>query len=149
MTIKKLTRYLSSIIILSFLLVNSTFAAYVGGQTGQDLIDQMNKTGSTGYQGATPGPTSMAQLVATIISAFLGLLGIIFVILIIYAGYNWMTASGDEEKVNKAKATLTQAVIGLIIIIAAYSITYFIFSNLPGGTGGGSPSGGQGYQINP
>ena len=79
---------------------------------------------------------SMAEIIAMVIKAFLGLLGIIFLILIIYAGYNWMTAQGDEEKVTKAKETLQRAVIGLIIIIAAYSITAFVFSSLPGGGGG-------------
>ena len=53
--------------------------------------------------------------------------------MIIYAGFEWMTAQGDEKKVDKAKDTLTRAVIGLIIIIAAYSITYFVFTSLPGG----------------
>jgi type IV secretory pathway VirB2 component (pilin) len=79
-------------------------------------------------------------IIQVAISAFLGLLGIIFIILIIYAGFNWMTAGGDEEKVKLAKDTLIRAVIGLIIIIAAYSITYFVFSNLPGGGGGGGGS---------
>ncbi len=133
---KKLTKYLIIIVLfLNFLLANLAMAAYIGGQTGSDLLKQMNQTGKTGYQGAQPTERTMPQIVATIISALLGLLGIIFVVLIIYAGYSWMTASGDEEKVKKAKDTLTQAVIGLIIITAAYAITYFVFSNLPGGTG--------------
>ena len=79
----------------------------------------------------------LSNIVSIAISAFLGLLGIIFVILIIIAGYNWMTAAGDEAKVTKAKETLQRAVIGLIIIIAAYAITAFVFKSLPWGTGGG------------
>ncbi|MEK7558059.1 MAG: hypothetical protein AAB530_02525 [Patescibacteria group bacterium] len=65
------------------------------------------------------------------IQAILGLLGIIFLILILYAGFNWMTAAGDEEKVTKAKETLSRAIIGLIIIVSAYLITIFVFSKLP------------------
>lgn len=76
---------------------------------------------------------SLAGIIQIVISAFLGLLGIIFIVLIIYSGYNWMMAGGSEEKVTLAKDTLTRAVIGLIIIVAAYSITYFVFSSLPGG----------------
>ena len=139
---KRLTKYfIIAVLFLNFLSANLAMAAYVGGQTGQDLIDQMKQTGKTGYLGAEPTEKTMPQVVATVISAFLGLLGIIFVTLIIYAGYGWMMAQGDEEKVKKAKDTLTQAVIGLIIITAAYAITYFVFSNLPGGTGG-NPLGG-------
>ena len=44
-----------------------------------------------------------------------------------------MTAGGSEDKVALAKNTLTRALIGLIIIIAAYAITYFVFGSLPGG----------------
>ena len=105
--------------------------------TKEDLEKQMRGAGSTGW-GYAASPSDMPILIKTVISAFLGLLGIIFLILIIYAGFEWMTAQGDEEKVTKAKDTLTRAVIGLIIIIAAYSITYFVFSSLPGGEGGGS-----------
>jgi len=82
---------------------------------------------------------SIASIAAIGIKTVLGLLGIIFVILLIYAGYEWMTASGNEEKVSKAKETIYRAIIGLIIVVAAYSITYFVFNNLnkaAGGSGG-------------
>ena len=82
--------------------------------------------------GVWPSSSGIANIIQTVISAFLGLLGIIFLVLIIYAGFEWMTAQGEEEKVTKAKDTLTRAVIGLIIIIAAYSITYFVFQSLSG-----------------
>jgi amino acid transporter len=77
----------------------------------------------------------IGDIVGLIIQAFLGLLGIIFLVLIISAGFNWMTAGGEEEKVRKAKSTISRAIIGLIIIVAAYAITYFVFKYLPGATG--------------
>ena len=75
-------------------------------------------------------PKSIAEIIGAIIGIFLSLLGIIFMVLIIYGGFLWMTSAGNEIKVLKAKKTLTQAVIGLIIIMSAYSITYFIFQSL-------------------
>jgi len=78
---------------------------------------------------------NVGSIMAAVIQGFLSILGIIFVILIIYAGFNWMTASGDEQKVTKAKDTITKAVIGLVIIVAAYSITYFVFNAIPLGSG--------------
>ncbi len=59
----------------------------------------------------------------------------------LYAGYNWMTAQGEEEKVTKAKDTLKRAIVGLIIIVASYAISIFVMSRLEAGTlkgGGGS-----------
>jgi len=69
-------------------------------------------------------------IIGDVIKAFLGILGIIFLILMIYAGYSWMTAHGDEQKVTKAKETITAAIIGLVIVIGAYAITFFVISKL-------------------
>jgi len=48
----------------------------------------------------------------------------------LYAGYNWMMARGDEEKVTKAKDTITRAIIGLLITIGAYAISFWVFDKL-------------------
>jgi|WetSurMetagenome_2_1015567.scaffolds.fasta_scaffold182537_2 hypothetical protein len=79
----------------------------------------------------------VGDIASMLIQAILGLLGIIFIALLIYAGFQWMTAEGNEEKVEKAKGTIMRAVIGLIIVIAAYSITYFVFNALNGAANGG------------
>ena len=76
---------------------------------------------------------TLTEMVADIISVFLGLLGTIFVFLIILAGYNWMTAGGDSGKVSKAQTTIKVAIIGLIIIVGAYAITWWIFARMPAG----------------
>ncbi len=73
---------------------------------------------------------SIGDVMAVVIQAFLSLLGIIFVVLILIAGYNWMTAGGEEEKIRKAKDTIKKAIIGLAIIILSYAITYFVFKYL-------------------
>lgn len=122
-------------------LLNFGWALNIQAAASQDLTSQMNTVGQTGW-GASNAvtPTSMVSMIQTAVSAFLGLLGIIFLILIIYAGFLWMTAQGEEEKVTKAKDTITRAVIGLVIIVLAYAITYFVFSSLPGGDESGSSS---------
>lgn len=88
--------------------------------------------------------TEVGDVMSMVIKAFLSLLGIIFVILIITAGYQWMTAEGDEQKVNEAKDKIKRAIIGLIIIVSAYAITHFVFARLPGGSGSGGVGGGVG-----
>lgn len=79
----------------------------------------------------------VGSIIAAVIEAFLGLLGVIFVILIILAGYKWMMARGNEEQVKEAQEQIRRAIIGLLIVISAYAITYFVFKYLPWGTGGG------------
>lgn len=71
--------------------------------------------------------TDVRTMVGRIIRYFMGLLGIIAVVLMIYAGFIWMTAAGNEEKIKKAKAIMTNAVVGLIIIMSAYAIVSFLF----------------------
>jgi len=93
--------------------------------------------GESGF--APANESSLAQIVAVAIQAFLGLLGIIFLVLMITAGFKWMTASGNEEKLTEAKETIWRAVIGLIIVVAAYAITYFVFNSLDWFGGGGPP----------
>lgn len=85
-----------------------------------------------------------------IIQVLLGFIAIIMVSLFIYAGFLWMTAAGNEAQIETAKDTLKRAVIGLLIILMAFSITQFVISKFleatggSGGPGGGGPGGGGG-----
>lgn len=73
------------------------------------------------------------RLVGRFIGVFLGVVGVIFTCLIIYAGYLWMSAGGDAAAITKAKDIMMRAVIGLIIVIGAYVITYFVTTALTQG----------------
>ncbi len=57
----------------------------------------------------------------------LGSLGLIAVIVILYGGFTWMTAAGNEEKVSKAKNIITYAVIGLAVILLSFVLVSTIF----------------------
>lgn len=52
--------------------------------------------------------------------------GIVAVISIILAGYKYVTAVGDASAITKAKNTILYSVIGLIVVILAFSITWFV-----------------------
>lgn len=70
-----------------------------------------------------------------IINFALSLLGIIAVCIILWAGFTWMTAGGNDEKVGSAKKILFAAVMGLIIIMVSYSIMSFVLRSLCETTG--------------
>ncbi|MDD5071280.1 MAG: hypothetical protein PHQ42_00925 [Patescibacteria group bacterium] len=76
--------------------------------------------------GKVPTQTDVPSLIGSLIGAALSFIGILFFILVIYGGYLWMTARGNEEQVGKAISIVTQAAIGLIIVAAAYLITRFL-----------------------
>ena len=72
------------------------------------------------------GSADLRATVISIISWALGLLALIAVVLVIYGGFVWMTAAGNEENVEKAKKIISAAVIGLIIILLAWAIVSFV-----------------------
>ncbi len=72
----------------------------------------------------------VSKVIGDLIAAVLTFVGVIFLVLVIYGGILWMTAAGSEEKAQKAQKIITYAVIGLVIIFAAYIITSFVFEAL-------------------
>lgn len=71
------------------------------------------------------GSNDLQQTVIAIIQWILGLLGLVAVIMILVGGFKWMTAGGNEEKIESAKKLLTAAIIGLIIVLLAWAIVIF------------------------
>lgn len=69
-------------------------------------------------------------IVARLISVAMGFLGIIFLVMILASGLAYMTSGGNEEKVKSAKRIFINAVIGVIIILMAYSVVYFVINTL-------------------
>lgn len=75
------------------------------------------------------------DIAASIINVILGFLGIVAVVIILLGGFKWMTAGGNEDKVDEAKKLITAGIIGLVIILAAYAIATFVINSLMGATG--------------
>jgi hypothetical protein len=103
------------------------------------------KVGSgAGYK--TEDGETVFKIVGAAINIVLSILGVVFLFLMMYAGYEWMTARGNEQTLDKAKDTLTRAVIGLIIVASAYAISFFVMSKISTQTlNGGSCGPGQTY----
>ncbi|NTU98623.1 hypothetical protein HGA64_01280 [Candidatus Falkowbacteria bacterium] len=114
---KRICVFISAILSIA----SPALALAAAPSTANTLFGRMNAvTTNAGYEGVTE--TSVLYLVGQLINVFFGLLGTIFIVLIVYSGYNWMTAAGENGKVETAKKTLWQAVIGLIITVGAYAI---------------------------
>jgi hypothetical protein len=77
--------------------------------------------------------STLESRVASIVNCLLSLIGIIFLMLMVYGGYIWMIARGDEAEATKAKNIITMGVIGMAIVIAAYAITFFVVQRLIAG----------------
>ncbi|RJO59371.1 hypothetical protein C4546_02415 [Candidatus Parcubacteria bacterium] len=73
--------------------------------------------------------TDLKQTVLNVISFVLGLLGLIAVIMILYGGFIWLTAGGNEDKVGSAKKIISAAIVGLIVVLLAWAIVNFVIKS--------------------
>jgi hypothetical protein len=68
------------------------------------------------------GQNKFPKLVNRLISWFLPITGALFMAVIVYAGILWLSAAGDDKQVSKARTYLTNAVIGMMLIVFSYAI---------------------------
>ena len=92
-------------------------------------IPLFNAAENAGYNINQTGPESM---ISKVITTALTFVGVIFLVLAIYGGYIWMIARGNEQEVEKAKNIIIAAIIGLVIVIAAYAISWYVIDVLGG-----------------
>ena len=74
------------------------------------------------------GGLTIPGVVARIISNVLPIIGALFLAFFIWGGTQYLTAGGDDTKVKKARQTLLNAAIGMMIVMGAYAIVYNIIS---------------------
>jgi hypothetical protein len=105
----------------------------VNAQSGVDkAINGLKKSGQAGFDGTegTEGPTtiikSIPEAIGGVIGGALAFIGVLFLGLMIYGGFTWMNARGNDADTKKARDIIQAAVIGLIIVLAAYAITSYV-----------------------
>ncbi|MFH1142496.1 MAG: hypothetical protein V1695_02175 [Candidatus Uhrbacteria bacterium] len=110
-----------------FVLLKATVAK-AAADVAEGLSGAGNKLEDVGAQVTDVSGSDLPTLIGSIINIALGLLGILLVVLVVYSGFLWMTAAGSKEQVTKAKEILTRAIIGIIIVVAAYAISDYVIS---------------------
>lgn len=121
-------------IIVCSLSLLSFSPALAAAEVDNSTLDGLNATAGQvkAYQDQTKvdAKETILNRVGGVVGLILSFIGIIFLILTVYAGFLWMTAQGNSGQVEKAKDLLINAIIGLVIVSAAYSITMFIGNQL-------------------
>ena len=134
MFLKKYFNFCKMVLVISILL----FFTFIIGSTvlavpttpatpptaGEDIGKQFAAVNKNAGYGDVTDPRIIASRVIRMVLSFLA---IIFLCLIVYAGFLWMTAGGNEDNIDKAKKLMNRAVIGLVIVLTAYSITWGAF----------------------
>jgi len=121
---KKLTKHLLSLtLLISLVAVPAATLASSGNLNLNDLgVGEIDNTLDLGRR-------SPIETVTRLINTAMIFLGIIAVAIILFAGFKWMTAGGSDDKIGEARKLMTSGVIGLIIILSAWGIDYFILEN--------------------
>lgn len=78
---------------------------------------------------------SVFQLVINFTQVLLALTGSAALLMFTYGGVMWIIAAGNQERVQKGRAAMQAAVIGIAIILGSWLIVNFVIWALVGGTG--------------
>lgn len=119
---------------LTCLLIVSLPLAALAAQA--DLSDLLNQ--AAGREGAgfntdqELAKTGLASLAGSVARAVISFLGVVFMAYIIYGGFLWMTAAGNEEHVSKARKIIRDGIIGLIVVLSAAGIYVLVINVLLG-----------------
>ncbi len=132
--------YLIIFVVISFLTGSNVFAAdsppsTSGSGSGKSSgLNFLKTAGETaGYSKAT-NEYSLASFVGSIIYVFLGFIGVIFLAFTVYAGFLWMTAGGDEKKIEDAQKYIKNGVIGMLMVLSSLGVTALILNFIIGST---------------
>lgn len=118
-----------SIMMLSSLLLGGLFAFSSASLAVTAPIDRTSLGVEYGEKIGL-GNKDIRDTIAAIIKTVMGLLGIVAVVIVLIGGFYWMTAGGDEGRVETGKKWIFSGIIGLAIILSAYALTNFVFDSL-------------------
>lgn len=116
--------------LLSLVLAMPAAAAQVGKKYDFKESSGLNVAANVAGFDVSAEATPLESIIGTVINLILSFVGVLLFVLLIYGGFTWMTAQGNQDKVNKAKKIVTNSIIGLVITLSAYAISYFVISRL-------------------
>jgi hypothetical protein len=95
------------------------------GSISGDGLGAFGKIGS-GIGGGVSGGTKALMAVTNSLSSVIGFMtiaaGIWFIFQFIIGGFFWITSGGDKNKLHEARERITNAAIGLLIVVAGWAI---------------------------
>ncbi len=116
----------SAILVISGLLLFTVVDQALAQSATATISEGLDTAAGSSYSTELTVSVFIGNMIRTLLAAT----GIVFLVLTVYAGILYMTAQGEPDKIKKAKGMLTNAVIGLIIIVGAYAITRYVVDAL-------------------
>ncbi len=83
-------------------------------------------------QGIEVNGELLSKYIALLFNWLIGAIGVVVVAYMAFGGMQWLAAAGSAEGINKAKETIRDSIIGLLLVVSSYTVLYFINPNLVG-----------------
>jgi hypothetical protein len=99
-----------------------TFFNLIAATTKLDPIDPVTNAYSQGSTDAVQATINAEKLISNAISGLTILAGLLFIFYFVIGALNWVTAGGEQGKIQKARDQMIQGVIGMIVVVMAYAI---------------------------
>lgn len=104
--------------------------ALAAGNPSNPFNSARNMAANVGNAAGVEGGRDLPTILGGIINIMLGFVGILLLVYLIYGGFLWMTSGGSEDGAKKAKTMITNAIIGLLIVVAAFALSTFVLGSL-------------------
>ena len=87
-------------------------------EAGLPYSDQMT--------GAEPGKAGVSYIISNLLEVVLLLAALAVLLYLILGALEWITASGDSSKIERARERIMQAIVGIIVLSAVIAIFRFV-----------------------
>jgi hypothetical protein len=67
-------------------------------------------------------PGGVAQIIRNLLTWLLGIVGVIAIIGFVISGIQYLTSTGDEDRMQSAKRNMLYAIIGVVVVLASFVI---------------------------
>lgn len=100
------------------------------GQIGGD--DGFGPWGNTGNPGTdiTTAAGYFTKIITNIITVITIVAGLYFIFQFFMAAFTYLTAAGDSKKISSASSKISSAIVGILAVVASYSIISLLGSML-------------------
>ncbi|MBI4268596.1 hypothetical protein HY627_02080 [Candidatus Uhrbacteria bacterium] len=112
----------SSIAVYLIAFALASFSVFAAEPRGPGAAELKEAAKTAQFSDATGTTASVGQFVAQFLVFFFGALGLMFFCYMVYAGFLWLTAAGEEDKVKKARAIIFHSMMGLIVCLVSFSV---------------------------
>jgi hypothetical protein len=130
-TLKIFMKKILSTILLAIMFLGTFVPPVLAVNPQDEFRKSVKKAKLVSEEGGFP---TISTATGSILQALLAFIGTVVLIIVIYAGFLWATAAGNEAKVKQAKGMLLGALIGLTIIISSAYLVGFVVDLLASAT---------------